>query len=177
VSERLGRALADTGARTLVVEGDLRRPAFGSRFGIDERGGLSLFLAGHAAQPTIHVTDHEALFVVGAGPTAPNPVALLNSDRMTNFLKEMSKAFSFVIVDTPPVLPVADARLLGARADGVLLVVRSGRTSSGMMKRTTSVLETSGATILGAVLNGIDSNGLDSTYYDYYASGPKHDVA
>ena len=95
VSERLGRALADTGARTLVVEGDLRRPAFGSRFGIDERGGLSLFLAGHAAQPTIHVTNHEALFVVGAGPAAPNPVALLNSDRMTNFLKDMAKTFSF----------------------------------------------------------------------------------
>jgi capsular exopolysaccharide synthesis family protein len=166
VAVQLARALADTGARTLLVECDLRRPVFGDEFGIDQQGGLSLFLAGHVARPTIHSTSSKSLFVIGAGPTAPNPVALLNSDRMTKFLSAMADAFKFVIVDTPPAVPMADARVVGAKVDGVLIVVRAGRTPSHALRRVQTALERTGSTVLGTVLNGTD--GYDLSSYRYY---------
>ncbi|MEZ5317466.1 MAG: polysaccharide biosynthesis tyrosine autokinase [Vicinamibacterales bacterium] len=167
---QLGRALAETGARTLLVECDLRRPAFAGEFGIPPEGGLSLFLAGHVSQPTIHQTDLDSLYVVGVGPTAPNPVALLNSARLGRFLTEMTEAFSFVIVDTPPAATMADARIVGAKTDGALLVVRAGQTSKDLLRRTCSVLETSGVTLLGAVLNGSESPESQGGYYYAYAA-------
>lgn len=166
VAVQLARALAETGARTLLVECDLRRPAFGEEFGITAEGGLSLFLAGHMARPTVHSTSIGTLFVIGAGPTAPNPVALLNSDRMTKFLHAMADAFSFVIVDTPPAAPMADARVIGAKVDGVLIVVRAGRTPPKALRRVQLALEQTGANVLGTVLNGAEGDHLSA--YGYY---------
>jgi capsular exopolysaccharide synthesis family protein len=166
VAVQLARALADTGARTLLIECDMRRPVFGEEFGIGAEGGLSLFLAGHVVRPTVHTTTNRALFVIGAGPTAPNPVALLNSDRMSKFLQAMADAFKFVIVDTPPAVPMADARVVGAKADGVLIVVRAGQTPSHALRRVQLALERTGSTILGTVLNGTD--GYDLASYRYY---------
>lgn len=171
VAVQLARALADTGARTLLVECDLRRPAFGDEFGIDQKGGLSLFLAGHVARPTIHSTTNGSLFVIGAGPTAPNPVALLNSDRMTKFIHGMADAFKFVILDTPPAVPMADARVVGAKVDGVLIVVRAGRTPAHALRRVQVALERTGSTVLGTVLNGTD--GYDLSSYRYYGPDEK----
>lgn len=165
---QLGRALAESGARTLVVECDLRRPTFGNEFGIGSEGGLSLLLTGHIPRAQIHGTDNDKLFVVGAGPVAPNPVALLNSRTMDAFLEEMSSSFHFVIMDTPPVFPMADARVLGAKADGVVLVVRAGFTPQRLVRRVCSLLDMSGVTILGAVLNGVDARDSDSAYRRYY---------
>ena len=87
---------------------------------------------------------------------------------MTTFLREMASSFHFVIMDTPPVLPMADARVLGAKADGVVLVVRAGRTPKRLLQRVYSILDSSGATVLGAVLNGVDARDTLSSYYGYY---------
>jgi capsular exopolysaccharide synthesis family protein len=163
----LGRALAESGARTLLVECDLRRSRLGTWLGVGEEGGLSLMLSGHVPMARIHATPKEKLFMVAAGPSVPNPVALLSSDRMTAFLEDMSSSFHFVILDAPPVLPMADARVLGAKADGVVLVVRAGRTSRNHLKRVCSVLESSGSRVLGAVLNGVDLRDMDASYYGY----------
>jgi polysaccharide biosynthesis transport protein len=168
VATELGRALSESGARTLLVECDLRRSRLAEAFGVGEAGGLSLFLSGHIAKVTVHQTPHENLFVVAAGPAAPNPVALLNSDKMSAFLREMASSYQFVIMDAPPVLPMADARVLGAKADGVVLIVRAGSTSRSLLRRVRSVLDASGASVLGAVLNGVDVRDIDSSYYSYY---------
>jgi polysaccharide biosynthesis transport protein len=162
----LGRALADSGAKTLLVDADMRKPALSEAFGIDSPDGLSLFLSGHAASPKVHETDQPNLFVVTAGPKPPNPVALLNSENMGLFLKEMASSFRFVLLDTPPVLAVADARVLGARADGVILVVRARHTSRGLIQRAQAILQNSGLNSLGAVLNGADDP--QSVYYRRY---------
>ena len=172
VSE-LGAALADSGAKTLLVECDLRRPAFGKIFGVGNDGGLSLFLSGHVGPaPTIHATAHENLFVVTAGPTTPNPPALLNSDKLRTFLSDMTSSFRFVIIDAPPVLPIADARVLAPMSEGVVLVVRAGRASKDLVRKVCWLLRGTGATVLGAVLNGADpraAGGSDYRYYrDYY---------
>lgn len=168
VATELGRALAESGARTLLVECDLRRSKMGAMFGVGEAGGLSLFLSGHVQRPTVHATPVDQLFVVAAGPAAPNPVALLNSDKMAAFLRDMASSFQFVIMDTPPLLPMADARVLGAKADGVVLIIRAGRTSRSLLRRVRALLDASGVSVLGAVLNGVDLRDIDSSYYSYY---------
>jgi non-specific protein-tyrosine kinase len=168
VSE-LGQAFADGGAKTLLVECDLRRPTFGSVFNVGHEGGLSLYLAGHTgAAPAIHPTSNGNLFVVAAGPSTPNPPALLNSDKMRTFLREMTAKFQFVILDSPPLIPMADARVVAAMAEGVVLVVRAGYVPKPLVRRMCAMLESTGATVLGAVLNGTDPQGPESPYYRYY---------
>jgi capsular exopolysaccharide synthesis family protein len=167
----LARTLADTGAGTLLVDCDVRRGRLDSMFGIASDGGLTLFLAGHLVPaPTIHATAHDSLFVVTAGPSAPNPPALLGSDRMKAFLTEMTSSFQFVILDAPPVMPLADARVLAQMVEGIILVVRAGQTQKSMIRRACRFVEAAGGTVLGAVLNGIDDHGPDWSYH-YYRDG------
>jgi capsular exopolysaccharide synthesis family protein len=165
----LGQALADSGARTLLVECDMRRPNLGQRFGLDGEGGLSLFLAGHlGSSPTIHPTSSDNLFVVTVGPAAPNPPALLNSDKLKEFLYDMTWQFRFVILDAPPVLPIADARVVAPMTEGVILVVRAGRASKDLVRRVCGMLRATGANVLGAVLNGAESASPGGSDYQYY---------
>lgn len=164
----LARTLAETGAGTLLVDCDVRRGRVDRVFDITADGGLTLFLAGHiAAAPTIHRTENDNLFVVTAGPAAPNPPALLGSDRMKAFLGDMMSSFKFIILDAPPVMPLADARVLARLVDGVLLVVRAGRVPKSMIRRACLSLEAAGGTVLGAVVNGVDDQALDSPYHYY----------
>ena len=170
VVRELGRALAEHGAKTLLVETDLRKPDLSEALGIYAQDGLSLFLSGHTASPKIHETDQPNLFVVTAGPKPPNPVVLLSSERMGFFLEDMASSFRFVILDAPPLLAVADARVLGANADGVILVMRARSTSSNLILRAKAVLQNSGTNILGTILNGSDEP--RSRYYNrYYTAG------
>ena len=168
LASALARTLADTGASTLLVDCDVRRGTQGALFGIGADGGLSLYLAGHlASAPAIHATEHGNLFIVTAGPVSPNPPALLGSDRMQSFLGDMLSSFQFVILDAPPVMPLADTRVLARMAEGIILVVRAGRVPKSMVRRAYSLLEAAGGTVLGAVLNGADVHGPDS-HYRYY---------
>ena len=169
IASELGHALAESGASTLLVECDMRRPGLREVFSVGTEGGLSLFLSGHVNRsPAIHPTKNVNLFVVGAGPTAPNPPALLGSIKMASFLREMLSSFRFVILDTPPLLPMADARLLAPMTEGVVLVVRAGAVPKAVLRRALALLAPTGATILGAVLNGVDTRGPESPYYQYY---------
>jgi capsular exopolysaccharide synthesis family protein len=165
----LGQAFADSGNKTLLIESDLRKPALAQALGIGSEGGLSLFLSGHLSpSPTIHKTQYPNLFAIPAGPKAPNPLALLNSEKLNQFLNEISVSYQFVILDAPPVLAVADARILCSKVDGVVLVARAGRTPKNLIKRAWALLENSGANILGMVLNDASTNGLESAYYRQY---------
>jgi succinoglycan biosynthesis transport protein ExoP len=169
ISIALSRALADSGAPTLLIDCDLRRGTLAKRFKLGTEGGLSLFLAGqNGMAPTMHRTDNGGLFVVTNGPSAPNPPALLASDRMQAFLRDAMSSFQFVVLDTPPVIPLADARVLAPVSDGVILAVRAGHVPKSMIRRVHHLLEAAGATVLGAVLNGADEHGPESPYYRYY---------
>jgi polysaccharide biosynthesis transport protein len=171
VVRELGQAFAEGGAKTLLVECDMRRPSFGSTFGVGSEGGLSLYLSGHVeAAPTIHPTSHSNLFVVAAGPPAPNPPALLNSDKLKSFLGDMTSSFRFIILDAPPALPLADARVLAPLAEGVILVVRAGLASKQMVRRVCAVLSDTGTNMLGAVLNGADPQDAGGLHYSYYTT-------
>lgn len=175
IANHMARALADAGARTLLVEADMRNPMLSRAFSSNMEAGLSLFLSGHMPHlPTAQETDNDNLFFISAGPQPPNPVALFNSERMRVFLKDMSSeaGYRFIVLDTPPVLAVSDARVLAARADGVVLVVRARHTTNNLVVRARNLLESAGANILGIVLNGTGGEDPESTYYHrYYHKG------
>jgi capsular exopolysaccharide synthesis family protein len=165
----LGRALADCGKRTLLVESDMRRPLLSRDLGIDNSGGLSLFLSGHISPlPKIQKTNHAGLFAVAAGPKAPNPLNLLNSKRMEDFIKEMTHSYQYVLLDAPPLLAVADARILCSKVDGVVLVVKAEHTPKYLIHRARTLLESSGANILGLALNQTSKSSFESSYYRHY---------
>ncbi|MFN8062108.1 MAG: polysaccharide biosynthesis tyrosine autokinase [Vicinamibacterales bacterium] len=164
----LAHTLTERGVRTLLVECDLRRPTFMRLFGLEKQGGLSLWLAGLGGTlPTVHDVTPE-LSVVVAGTAAPNPVALLNSDRLKTFLRDMRERYQFIILDAPPAMGVADARLLAPMTDGVVLVVRAGKVQRPLVKRVCALLHHAGASVLGAVLNGTEFDDSLGYYSEYY---------
>jgi capsular exopolysaccharide synthesis family protein len=155
--------------KTLLVGADLRRPELGKAFDIGNEDGLSLYLSGHVPHwPKVHETEIPNLFVAAAGPVPPNPAALLHSKRLTAFLKAAASGYGIVIVDAPPLLPVADARILGMSADGVVLVVRANRTGKDLIRRAWKQLDGAGANVLGMVLNGWEPVGAELSTYTYY---------
>jgi len=165
----MGRAFADGGNSTLLVESDMRKPALSETLGIGSEGGLSLYLAGHVyPMPKIHDTSIPNLFAISAGPKAPNPINLLNSEKLDTLLKEMSFSYKFILLDAPPIVAVADARVLCPKVDGVILVVKAGRTPRNLIRRAWNLAESSGGNILGIVLNETNRNVSESSYYSYY---------
>jgi polysaccharide biosynthesis transport protein len=169
VVSHLGRAFADAGVKTLLIEADLRKPDLSKAFGIGNESGLSLYLSGHVSPwPKIHETDVPNLFLAAGGPVPPNPAALLHSDRLGQFLQAATEEYQIVVMDAPPLLAMADARILGSQADGVVLVVRAGSTGVNLVRRARRLLDGAGANILGLVLNAWVPDRSELTDYGHY---------
>lgn len=174
VAAHLGNAFAEAGLRTLLVEADMRKPELSRIFGIEGGKGLSLYLAGLVSpSPRIHETPIPNLSIAPSGPVPPNGAALLHSDRLGTFLQAAVAEYQMVIVDTPPVLTVADARILGTKADGIVLVVRAGRTARNLVRRAQLLLENSGAPVLGMVLNAWQPGRTERSHYRHYYTRAK----
>ncbi len=169
VARLLGQALAESGGKTLLVDADLRISELSESYGGRKQDGLSLLLSGNSPQPAIQKTAVPNLCVLPSGPKPPNSVALLNSDAMTEFLKSAKSGFQYVVIDTPPVLGIADARVMSARVDGVVLVVRARKTRRDVIGRAWSLIGSSGGRGLGVVLNGADPKDIEFSvgYEDY----------
>ncbi|HTP07531.1 MAG TPA: polysaccharide biosynthesis tyrosine autokinase [Anaerolineae bacterium] len=163
----LAVVLAQSGQRVIVVDADLRRPMLHRIFELDDKVGLTTILP----DPAIHVSDVwqntpiENLKVITAGPIPPNPADMLGSKRMGQLIEELRTKAEIVIFDTPPVTAVADASILSVRVDGVLLVVRSGRTRRSPMQHSKDILATAGANLLGVVMNQVPTRGKSYQYY------------
>jgi len=150
----LGRALADAGQRVTIVEADLRRPKLTKYLGLVGGVGLTNVLAGTADLDEVVQRHGSAeLFVIGAGPTPPNPGELLSSTQMSALIEKLRSENDFVIVDAPPLLPGADSAGLAVHMNGVLLAVHFGRTRKEQLAAAASALERVGAPVLGVVLN------------------------
>jgi capsular exopolysaccharide synthesis family protein len=168
-SLNLATSLAEAGSRVLLIDVDLRKPSCHRALGIDNDRGLSSYLAGQS--DLAGVTRQLAtprLFFIPAGPTPPNPAELVGSKRMRDALAEMRDAYDFVIVDSPPVIPVTDAVVLSREADGVLLVVKGHDTPRELVRRARDQLQQSGARLLGAVVNNVDLGWGDMYFYNRY---------
>jgi len=143
--------------RVLLIDADLRRGRVGKYLGVDQKIGLTEILTGQV-QPSdaLFNIDVENLTFVAAGSVPPNPAELLSSDRMHQFLMLMKSKFDHIIIDTPPVISVTDAGIVGEQSDGVLLVIQAGRTQRGIVKRATELLHQAHSKVLGHVLTNIE---------------------
>lgn len=165
----LAISVAEDGNKVLLIDGDLRRPAMGRLMVEPASPGLSNVLAGITTpQEAIRTELYPNLDVLFSGDIPPNPSELLGSDKMGELIDEMSKKYDYILVDTPPVNVVSDASLVANLLDGVLLLVRQGRTRKDAIKRAVANLELTGIKPLGFVLNGVDLSDGKSYAYGYY---------
>lgn len=167
--------LALNGSRVVLIEADLRMPRVSAYLELDNAAGLTNVLAGqHAVEDVLISYERGALAVLPSGPIPPNPSELLGSKNMAALLAQLSRDFDYVILDSPPVLPVTDAAVLGAIADGVLLFVRHGKTHRVEVERALQALTAANARLLGTALGFIPRRRKQSSYgYGYgYGYGP-----
>ncbi len=149
-------AAADPTRKVLLVDADLRRPRLNLLLGIDGRPGLADLLSGEAtAQEVVRKVPGSALFALPAGAPRQDAGQLIASPAMRTFLARARESFDQVIVDAPPVLPVADGALLAAMSEATVLVVRAGVTSRSLVRQAVEALE--GSRLLGSVLNGVEA--------------------
>ena len=168
----LALTLALGGARVVLVDGDLRKPTVGKYLGISSAAGLTTVLAGrHDLRDVVTVYGRDTLAVLPSGPTPPNPSELLGSQQMADLLATLADHYDVVVVDAPPLLPVTDAAVLAAAADGAVLVLRHGRTRKEDANRALQALTAVNAKLLGSVLNFAPkrkrNNGYDGYGYGY----------
>jgi capsular exopolysaccharide synthesis family protein len=138
-------------------------------FGLDGTLGLSSVLMGEATlDEVIQATRVPDLYLIPCGRVPENPAELLQSDRFRELVAELAERFGMVVFDSPPVVPVTDAAIIGAAVDGVVLVARSGATRREMIARAVDLLRGVNANLLGVVLNAIDVEGRRRGGYYYY---------
>ena len=160
--------LAQKGVRVLLIDADLRRPGVHKALGLGPRSGLSNVLTGSAdVQQTITRSPLlPSLYILPAGTPPPNPAELLASAHMRELVETLSSQYDHIVIDTPPTLSVTDAVVLSTRADAVILVIRSGKTTKQALRRARELLVRVNARVTGVLLNAVDLSSPD--YYYYY---------
>ena len=174
VAANLAVAIAQSGASTVVVEGDLRRPRLDAAFNVpDERAGLTSVLVGSAdvddalvevnlpasAERAQYGDDAGRVAILPSGPLPPNPSELLSSLQMTDLLERLASTYDYVLIDSPPVLAVADALELARVVDGVVLVVRRNRASTDEAREFRALVDRLGLNLVGVVFTDVAQTG------------------
>ncbi len=165
----LAITLAQGGQKVAVMDCDMRNPRIHRVMKVENGKGMSSYLSGNSdLMPLVRQTEVPSLFVVTAGRVPPNPAELVGSRRMAQALEELSRHFDHVVIDSPPVLLVTDARILAAMVDGVVLVIKGGETPKEAVIRTKRLLQDVHARIVGTLLNNVDVHSADYYYYSKY---------
>jgi len=167
-ASNLAAILAQRDTRVVLIDGDLRRPNIHHRFGMNGKIGLTTVLTGATTlEETVQtVPEIPNLDILPSGPIPPFPAEMLSSDAMVALLKRCGELYSYVVIDSPPILSVTDGVILARMADAVILVVRHGKSSKHVVRRARDLLLRSGGPITGIVLNAVDLNSPE--YYGYY---------
>ena len=152
--------------KVLLLEGDLRRPTLSTRFGFPDLPGLSESLQGGGDPvPRLCYFEQAGLWFMPAGRPPNNPLDLMQSPRLAEIMDQLTEWFDWILIDSPPIAPLADASVWMRLADGILMVVREGKTQKRQLRRGLQKLDQ--AKMLGVVLNG--SNNVDrDNYYQRY---------
>lgn len=177
-------SLAQTGAKVLIIDADMRRPRLHSVFNVGNGEGLSTILSSELNDSeilkVIKTDEGTKLNLLTSGPIPPNPAELIGSEQMANLLKTLQKHFTHVVVDSPPITSFTDGVLIASMVDGVILVVHSGKSSRQVVRRAKQLLQDVGAKIFGVVLNNVNLRSQDNYYYyqsyyhrDSYNTGPE----
>lgn len=171
-ASNLAIAIAQAGRRTLIVDTDFRRPQLHKIFEIKDEVGLSSVLAGRETlDKAIHATGVKGLDILPCGPIPSNPSEILNSDAFAKLLMSLASRYDMVVLDSPPVSPVTDARILGAICDATLLVLKSDGSTRKAATLSADALHSVGARLLGVVCNGITRKKGSDRYYTGYGYG------
>jgi capsular exopolysaccharide synthesis family protein len=166
VSANLACALASsTQRKTLLLEGDVRRPSLSKVFGLKSHPGLCEWLeGGRSLGSSIYRLEPGGIWLFPAGHALANPLELLESAKLSALMEQLSAWFDWIIIDSPPVLPLADTSVWTRLSDGILLVTRQGTTQKRHLQRGIEALESK--KVIGAVLNS-SKNSSDNEYYSY----------
>jgi len=168
----LAVVLAQSGQKVILVDSDLRRPALHTLFGLDNHVGLTDLLVDGIglSDRVLRQTEQEGLRLVSSGPLPPNPSELLGSDSMRKMLHQLEEDADVVVLDSPPLLAVADASILGSLVGGAILVVQSAKTRNESARHAKETLDKSGVKLLGVVVNRVSHrSGAYGYYYHYYS--------
>ena len=182
----LALTLAQSGQRTLLVGGNLRRPSIHRFFGIEREPGLSDILVGSTPwrdcvrtvadilmgrfemEDIMAAPGLDNLHIIEAGPVPANPSELLSTPAMAAFLRAVRDEYDIVLIDTPPVLPVTDSAIVASQADGVILVYQAGKVGRLVLKRAKVHIENVGGKVWGVVLNDVKTEIAGYAYTHYY---------
>jgi capsular exopolysaccharide synthesis family protein len=172
----IARHFATLGLKVLIIDADLRRPSLHERFGVDNGLGLSNYLSGGCSPPkAMQNTAINNLVFMPSGPIPPNPADLLASARFMTLLTVGAEVFDLIVIDSPPVLGLADAQLLSNVAAATVFVIRSGGTRKGQLRHSLKRLRFARANVVGAVLTRQDTKtggyGYGYGYGDGYGYG------
>ncbi len=166
--------LAQTGAKVLVIDADMRRPRIHSIFNISNREGLSNLLSTEIKRDkvldSIYFDMSSRLYLLPSGPVPPNPAELIGSAQMSTLMEIFQKEFTHVIIDSPPIASFTDGVLIAAMVDGVIMVVHSAKTSRQIVRKSCQLIQDVGAKIFGVLLNNVNLSSQDNYYYyqSYY---------
>jgi capsular exopolysaccharide synthesis family protein len=166
----LAMALAQTDKQVVLIDGDLRKPRLHQVFRTANDTGLSTYLAGATTGSILRKGPLPNLSLITSGPIPPNPAELVASQRLRSLVEYLSDRFDYIICDSPPLLMVADARVLSRSFDGTIVVVKAHQTSNELAARAVKSLRDLNARILGLVINGMHPR-HEEYYYGEYHSG------
>ena len=169
ISLEIAASLAQIGKKVLLIDGDIRRSTFASKYHVDQMvPGLSQYLSGQCQlEEMICQTETDGMDIIFSGPYAPNPAELLEEPALDKLLLWCRENYDYVIVDTPPINSVIDGAVIAPKCDGVILVTASGAVSYKLVQKAKSQLDKTGCRILGVVLNKVDT-GKGGYYYNKY---------
>jgi non-specific protein-tyrosine kinase len=158
--------MAQGGRKTILVDCDLRRPNLHTFFGCQPEPGLTNLLLETDSEPALQETEVDDLYLLSSGLLPPNPADLLGSKRMDHIIRKLKDMADIILFDAPPVIAVTDATILGAKVDGVLLVIGAGRTKREHAQRAKDMLEKANVRIIGAALTNAPKDSSVGGYYE-----------
>jgi capsular exopolysaccharide synthesis family protein len=162
--------MAQAGNKVIVVDCDLRKPVLHKIFNLaNHRGLTNAMMQQLSLEELVHEKVVPNLDVLTSGPIPPNPAEMLSSPRSKALWDRLAEAYDYVLIDSPPVLAVADASILASGVDGVILVIGSASTRINLAQEAKEQLLKANVNIIGAVLNGMNMKSSDYQYYYYYS--------
>lgn len=169
-SRAMAIGFAKLGHKVLLIDVDMRRPSVHAIFGLKNKAGLSSLLTQQdTIENVLAPSGFENLWIIPSGPIPPSPTDLLSSNHMSHLLEQLGQQFDLILLDSPPVMGLADAPLLAAIVQGVIVVIQADRSRRGSLKNTLRRLRGTNANILGGVLTMFDPAKAANRYSEYYS--------
>jgi len=173
-------SFAQLGGSVLIIDADLRKASSQSGFAGTSENGLSSYLSsGTEVGSAIRQLSIPSVSLLPCGPMPPNPAELISSDKMKELIRSLSAHYDHILIDSPPLLFATDSVILSTLVDGVILVVRGGKSTRDAVHQCRQMLTNVGAKVVGIVLNDIDFSrtpNRESAYYPYYSDRVTRDV-